>query len=142
MASLYKKYKLAQYICFVISVICCLIPAIITAIRIIPTMKTDDKKIAIGGVGIIMVAVVALIVCRSVIRKYIAMIPYTLTVMISVGAMLLVMTAIEKIISDAKAILFVSLIGSAAGFGFELASMYFKNIALEIKDEYSRRKAE
>lgn len=142
MAKQYKRYKWAQYICFAASILCCLVPAIVAAFRIAPAMKTTESKIALGGVAIFMVAVIALIVCRSLIRKYIAMLPYTLTVLLAVGAVLLALIGLEKIIDDAKAILLVGVIGAAAGFVFELASMYCKTMAREIKDEYSRRKTE
>ena len=117
-------------------------PAIVAAFRIAPAMKTTESKLALGGVAVFMVAIIVLIVCRSFIRKYIAMIPYTLTVLIAVGSILLIVIGLEKIIDDAKAILFVGVIGAAAGFVFELISMYCKSMARDIKDEFIRRKAE
>lgn len=142
MAKQYKRYRLAQYICFALSILCCLVPAIVAAFRIAPNMKTTESKIALGGVAVIIAAIIVLIVCRSIIRKYIAIIPYTLTVLMAVGSILLILVALEKIIDDAKAILLIGVIGAAIGFVFELAAMYCKSMACEIKDEYSRRKAE
>lgn len=142
MAKQYKRYKWAQYICFALSILCCLVPVVVAAFKISPVIKTTESKLALGGVAVVMVAIIALIVCRSLIRKYIAMIPYTLTVLIAVGSVLLMLCGLEKIIDDAKAILFVGVIGAAAGFVFELASMYCKTMARDIKDEFIRRKAE
>lgn len=142
MAKQYKRYKWAQYICFALSILCCLVPAIVAAFKIAPTIKTTESKLALGGVAGVMVAIIALVVCRSLIRKYISKLPYTLTVLIAIGSILLIVIGLEKIIDDAKAILLVGVIGAAAGFVFELASMYCKTMAREIKDEYNRRKAE
>lgn len=142
MAKRYKRYKWAQYICFATSILCCLVPAIVAAVRIAPAMKTTESKWALGGVAFVMVAIIALVVCRSLIRKYISKLPYTLTVLIVIGSILLTVIGLEKIIDDAKAILLVGLIGAAAGFVFELASMYCKAMAHDIKDEFIRRTAE
>lgn len=142
MGKQYKKYKMAQYSFFVLSILCCIVPAAVAAFRIAPAMKTAEGKIALGGVSAFMVAVIALILCRSLIRKYIAMMPYTLVVLVSVGAMLLMVIGLEKVIDDAKAILLIGVIGAAVGFAFELASMYCKTMAREIKEEYLRRRSE
>lgn len=142
MAKQYKRYKLTQYICFALSILCCIVPAIIAALKIAPAIKTTESKIALGGVAVVMVAIIVLTVCRSLIRKYIAKLPYTLTVLIAVGSMLLIVIGLEKIIDDAKAILLVGVIGAAAGFVFELISMYCESMAQYIKEEYLRRKAE
>lgn len=142
MAKQYKRYKWAQYICFALSILCCLVPAVVAAFKIAPTIKTTESKLALGGVAVVMVAIIALVVCRSLIRKYISKLPYTLTVLIAIGSILLIVIGLEKIIDDAKAILLVGLIGAAAGFVFELISMYCKSMAREIKDEFIRRKAE
>ena len=142
MAKQYKRYKWAQYICFALSILCCLVPAIVAAFKIAPTINTTESKLALGGVAGVMVAIIALVVCRSLIRKYISKLPYTLTVLIAIGSILLTVIGLEKIIDDAKAILLVGVIGAAAGFVFELASMYCKTMAREIKDEFIRRKAE
>ena len=142
MAKQYKRYKWAQYICFALSILCCLVPAVVAAFKIARTIKTTESKLALGGVAGVMVAIIALVVCRSLIRKYISKLPYTLTVLIAIGSILLIVIGLEKIIDDAKAILLVGLIGAAAGFVFELISMYCKSMAREIKDEFIRRKAE
>mgnify|MGYP007057730019 FL=1 len=142
MAKQYKRYKWAQYICFALSILCCLVPAVVAAFKISPVIKTTESKLALGGVAVVIVAIIALVVCRSLIRKYISKLPYTLTVLIAIGSILLIVIGLEKIIDDAKAILLVGLIGAAAGFVFELISMYCKSMARDIKDEFIRRKAE
>ena len=142
MAKQYKRYKWAQYICFALSILCCLVPAIVAAFKIAPTIKTTESKLALSGVAVVVVAIIALVVCSSLIRKYISKLPYTLTSLIVLGSLLLIVIVFEKIIDDAKAILLVGLIGAAVGFGFELTSMYCKSMARDIKDEFIRRKAE
>ena len=142
MTKQYKRYKFTQYIFLAVSILCCIVPAIVAAFKIAPAIKTTESKIALGGVAVVMVAIIVLTVCRSLIRKYIAKLPYTLTVLIVVGSMLLIVIGLEKIIDDAKAILLVSVIGAAAGFAFELASMYYESMAQYIKEEYLRREAE
>lgn len=142
MAKQHKRYKWAKNICFALSILCCLVPAIVAAFKISPAMKTTESKLALGGVAVVIVAIIALVVCRSLIRKYVSKLPYTLTVLITIGSILLIVIGLEKIIDDAKAILLVGIIGAAAGFVFELASMYCKTMAREIKDEYNRRKTE
>ncbi len=141
MANQNKRYKWVQRVCFALSILCCIVPAMIAAFKISPEMKTTESKFALGGVAIFIVAIITLIVCRSLIRKYIAKLPYTLTVLIAVGSILLIVIGLEKIIDDAKAILIVGLIGAAAGFVFELISMYCKSMR-EIEEEYLRRNKE
>lgn len=134
----YKTYKWIQYITFVLSIISCLVPVAVAAINIAPKVKETQDKIALGGVGAFILAVVALIVFRSLVSKYISKLPYTLTVLISVAAMLLLMICLKHIIDDAIAILIVSVIGSGVGFALELVSMYCKAIANELKERYKR----
>ena len=138
----YKVYKWLQYISLTLSFLCCLVPSAVAAFKIAPKVKTTESKWALGGIAIFLLAIIVIVVFRSAIRKYITKIPYTLTVLVSVGAMLLMTICLEKIIDDAKAILFVSVIGAAAGFVFELVSMYCKTMADELKEEYRRRRAE
>lgn len=134
----YKAFRIAQLACFISSIISCVLPVVISAIRIAPNIKETEDKIALSGVGIFIVAVVVLIVFRSIVVKYISKLPYTLTVVIAVGVMLLVTVCLEKIIDDAIAVLIVAFIGAAVAFVLELVSMYLKSRANEIKEIYLR----
>jgi O-antigen/teichoic acid export membrane protein len=134
----YKAFRIAQLACFIASIISCVLPVVISAIRVAPNIKETEDKIALSGVGIFIVAVVVLIVFRSIVVKYISKLPYTLTVVISVGVMLLLTVCLEKIIDDAIAVLIVAFIGAAVAFVLELVSMYLKSRANEIKEIYLR----
>lgn len=134
----YKAFRISQLVCFIASIVSCVLPIIISAIRIAPNIKETEDKIALSGVGIFIVAVVVLIVFRSIVVKYISKLPYTLTVVISVGVMLLLTVCLEKIIDDAIAILMTAFIGAAVAFVLELVSMYLKSRANEIKEIYLR----
>ena len=138
----YKAYRWIQFISFALSFLCCLVPAVVAAFKIAPQAKTTESKWALGGIAIFLLAIIIIVVFRSFIRKYISKLPYTLTVLVSVTSMFLMTVCLEKIIDDAKAILLVTVIGSAAGFVFELVSMFCKAMADEIKEEYKRRRAE
>ncbi len=138
MAKRYKRFKWAQYILFGLSLVSCLAPPVISAIRLMPSIKTTESKFALGGVAVFFAAMIILIVCRNLVRKFIHKLPYALTVMISIGIMLLLMLWIKRIIDDAIAILVVGLIGAAVSFVLELASMYCKSAADEAKEMYYR----
>lgn len=132
----YKGYKWTQYITFVLSIISCLVPVAVAAINIAPEIKETESKIAFGGVGVVILAIVALIVFRSFVSKYISKLPYTLTVLVCVGIMLILMLCLKHIIDDAIAILIVATIGAGVGFVLELVSMYCKAMAAELKERY------
>ena len=83
-------------------------------------------------------AVIALIVFRGLVVKFIQKLPYTLTVLISVGSMLAFVILIKKIADDATAVLLLGLIGAAIGFVLELASMVCAMYAEEAKELYYR----
>lgn len=135
----YKTYRWIQYITFVLSIVSCVIPIAVAAINIAPEIKNTEGKIAFGGVGLFILAVVALIVFRSLVTKYISKLPYTLTVLVCVGAMLLLMLCLKHIIDDAIAVLIVATIGAGVGFTLELVSMYCKAMATELEEMYKRR---
>lgn len=136
-----KKYKACrwfQHICFVLSILSCVIPLAVASIDTAPQMQSTESKIALGGVAVFFSAIVLLIVFRSMISKYISKLPYTLTALISVGVMLLLMLCLQKIIDETIAILVVGVIGIAVGLVLELVSMVCKAIADEIKERYRR----
>lgn len=134
----YKRFRWAQYILFVLSIASCTLPIVVSSIRIIPTAKTTGSKFALGGVAAFFCAVIVLIVCKSLVVKFISKLPFTLTVLLSIGAMLLLMLCLKQIIDDAIAILLVGLIGALAGFALELGSMLCKSMAEEAKAIYLR----
>jgi Na+/melibiose symporter-like transporter len=142
MAKEYKRYRIAQYILFVLSIISCLIPAVVAAFRVAPSVKSTESKIALGGVAVFFCGVIALIVLRNLVKKLIAKMPYTLAVLITVGILLIFMLLIEKIVDDAIVILIVGVVGAGVGLLFELASMWCKVRADEIKDIYKMRRAQ
>lgn len=134
----YKAYRWVQYISFVLSILSCLVPVAVAALNTAPRMQSAESKFALGGVALFFLAIFALIVFRSLVNKFISRLPYTLTVLISVGIILLLMICLERIIDDAIAILAVGVIGAAVGFVLELISMYCKAIAEETKETYRR----
>ena len=138
MAKRYKKFKWAQIILFSLAVISCIIPVIVAAFKIGVTVKTTESKFALGGVAVFFCAIIIIIVFRSLVGKFISKLPFTLSVLISIGALLLLMLGLKYIIDDAISILCVGLIGAFAGFCFEAASMICKAQAEEAKEIYLR----
>jgi O-antigen/teichoic acid export membrane protein len=137
---LYKRYRFWQTVTFIVSVALCIVPVVASCIRAAPSMEKSGGKWALCGVGVFFAAVILLIVCRSLINKFISAVPYTLIVLISVGAMLGLMFCLKQIIDDAIAVLLVGLVGSAGAFVLELISMGFKSHADDIAVEYKRGK--
>lgn len=136
-----KKYKVCrwlQYICLALAILSCILPMVISAIRVVPAMKETGSKLALGGVATFFIAIVALILLRSFVKKFIANIPATLTVFISIIAMLLFLVCLKKIINDAIAVLIVGAIGSFVGVVLEIVSMVCKMQADDIKELYRR----
>ena len=133
MAERYKRYVWIQRITLVLSFLSCIVPVFVSALRAAPAMQTTESKWALGGVAAFFAVIISLIVCRSFIRKYISKLPYTLTVLISVTAMLLFVVCLKEIVDDAIAILFVGVIGAGIGFVLELVSMYCGAMAQDVK---------
>ena len=102
METKYKMYRWIQFISFVLSFLCCLVPTVVAAFKVTPQVKTTESKWALGGIAIFLLAIIMIIVFRSFIRKYITKLPYTLTVLVSVATMFLLTICLEKIIEDAK----------------------------------------
>jgi membrane-associated HD superfamily phosphohydrolase len=117
----------------------CVAPAIITALYVSPATKTTESKWALGGVALFTIALVILIVMRSLVKKYISKVPYTLTAFIAMLVVLLLMVCIKRIIDDAITIFFFGVIGAAFGFAFEMTSSYFKMRASDEDLKIKRR---
>lgn len=132
-----RKYKVCrwlQHICIALAAISCILPMIVASIKVAPETPDVSSKLAIGGVAIFFIVIISLILLRSFVKKFIANIPATLTVFISVIAMLLFLVCLKKIIDDAIAVLIVGAVGSFVGVIFEIVSMICKIQADDIKE--------
>ena len=129
----YKRLRWAQWILFVLSFVACIVPVVVYAIVNCSIIKEAESRWALGGVAIFMLGVIALIVFRSYIGKYIKNMPCTLGILVGVVVMLLFIICLEKIIDDVKALLVVETISAAVAFVLELSSMCCKSAADEIK---------
>ena len=132
----YKAYRWARLISLVFSCLFCVIPIIISSVNAVSKIKTPEKAWALGGVSAFVLAIVLLIVFRSFVGKFASKLPCTLTALASVGVVLLTFVCLKKIIDEAIKMLVFGLIGIAIGFILELASMYFKSMAEETKEQY------
>ena len=136
----YKTLRWIQYITFVASIIACALPVVLSCIKAAPSVEKNGGKWALGGVAVFFGTIILLIVFRSLVSKFVSKLPYTLTVMVSVGAVMGLVCCLKQIINDAIAILAVGLVGAAVGFVLELVAMYCKAKADEIKELYVRGK--
>ena len=135
----YRRWKIAQLVFFLLSVLSCLAPIIVAAFKTVPYIKTTESKLALGGVTIFFCGIIALIVFRSLIAKFIHKIPYTITVLFAVIILFAMLSTVKLIIDDAIAVLLIGVIGAGAGVILELCSMFCRFKADEIKDFYYRR---
>ena len=133
-----KVLRWIQSIAFWLSLASCSVPLIISCIRVIPTVETKAQKWSIGGVAVIITAIILCVVLRSLISKYITKIPYTLIVVVVSVVMLVLAYCLKIIIDDAIAILWVASISSSVAFVLELVSRLCKAMA-EYTDEEIRR---
>ena len=143
----YKTLRWLQHITFVASIIACALPVVLSCIKAAPSVEKNGGKWALGGVvvffggvAVFFGAIILLIVFRSLVSKFVSKLPYTLTVMVSVGAVMGLVCFLKQIINDAIAILAVGLVGAAVGFVLELIAMYCKAKADEVKELYVRGK--
>jgi hypothetical protein len=142
MAKRYKRYKWAQLICFLLAIVSCILPPIIATLTFAPSLECVEDRLALDGVAIFFSAVVLLVVFRSLVKKLIAKIPFTLVVMLSLGVMLLLFICLRRIVDDAITMLVIGLIGSGGGFLLEIASIYLGNRAEEEKEIYMRTRGD
>lgn len=138
MAKRYKKYKWAQVICFLLAIMSCVLPPIVATIARAPRLQTTEDKLGLGGVAVFFTAVICLVVCRSLVRKLIAKVPFTLVVLLTLGALLLLSVCLKRIIDEAITMLVIGLTGGGAGFIFEICSIYFGSEAENAKEMYLR----
>ena len=136
----YKVVRWIQYIAFGLSVASCFIPLMVSCIRVVPTVQTAEQKLSIGGIAVIITAIIACVALRSLIRKFIDKIPYTLLVLAISAALLVLVICLKTIMDDAIAVLWVAAISSAIAFVLELLSMFCKAMAEYTKEEYGRIK--
>lgn len=134
----YKTFRWIQYIAFVTSIVACTVPLIIACFRVVPAVKSGEERWSIVGVAAVITSVILLIVLRSLVRKIIDKLPYTLIVLVSVVVMLIAAICLKRIIDDAIAVLWVAAISCAAAFVLELTSMLCKIMADNTKEEYGR----
>ena len=134
----YKTLRWIQYIAFVMSIVACTVPLIIACVRVVPAVKSGEERWSIVGVGAVITSVILLIVFRSLVRKVIDKLPYTLVVLVSVVVMLIAAICLKRIIDDAIAVLWVAAISCASAFVLELTSMFCKIMADNTKEEYGR----
>ena len=135
----YKRWRIARFVLFLLSVLSCLAPIIITAIGTAPYITTTESKLALGGATLVFCALIALIVFRSLVAKFIHKLPYSLTVFFAVIILLVLTSSIKLIIDDAVAILLVGAVGAGGGVVLELGSMFCGFKAEEIKELYRDR---
>ena len=134
----YKALRFTQYATFILSIVACTVPLIVACIRVVPAVKSGEEKWSLIGIGVVITSVILIIVLRSLIRKYIDKLPYTLIVMVASVVMLISVICLKRIIDDAIAILWVAAISAAAAFLLELTSMACKAFAEHTKEEYGR----
>jgi O-antigen/teichoic acid export membrane protein len=134
----YKALRFAQYATFILSIVACTVPLIVASIRVVPAVKSGEERWSLIGIGVVITAIILVIVLRSLIRKYIDKLPYTLIVLVVSVVMLISVICLKRIIDDAIAVLWVAAISAAAAFLLELASMACKSFAEHTKEEYGR----
>ena len=138
----YKALRWAQHISFWLGIASCVLPMLIASIRVIPSIKDTESRLAFGGVAIFFTAIVGLVLAKNVVKRFSANLPITLTVFIFVAALTVFMMCLQKVIDDAVAILTVGLIGCFVGVIFEFASIVCKYNADEIEHYYKKGKYE
>ena len=136
----YKTYRWIQYITFVLSIVACCVPLIVSCVKFLPMIKSAEEARSTVGIAVILSAVIALVTMRSLVSKYISKLPYTLIILIVSVGMLVGAICLKKIIDDAIAILWVAAISSAAAFVLELVSMFCKTMAEHTEEEYKEEK--
>lgn len=129
----YKTYRWAEHICIALAAISCILPMVVASVKAVPETPDVGSKWAIGGVAIFFIVIISLILLRNFVKKFIANIPATLTVFISVIAMLLFLVCLKKVIDDAIAVLIVGAVGSFVGVILEIVSMICKIQADDIE---------
>ena len=134
----YKRMRWCQYALFALAILSCIVPVLLAVFKVGATVKTTEGKLALGGVAIFVGAIVALIVLRSLVIKFLSKLPFTLTALVSVGALLLLCLGLRSIINDAIVILAVGLVGAFVGLVFEAASMVFRAEADDAREMYLR----
>jgi hypothetical protein len=101
-------------------------------------METTEDKLALGGVSAFFAAVIVLVVCKNLIRKLVAKIPFTLAAFVSLFAILLLLICLKRIIDDAIFMMWLGLGGTTIGFIFEILAMHFNSEAEYAKEKYMR----
>jgi O-antigen/teichoic acid export membrane protein len=134
----YKALRITQYVTFILSIIACTIPLVVTCIRVVPEFKNGEERWSLFGVAAVITAIILIVVLRGLIRKFIDKLPYTVSVLIVSVLMLVLTICLKRIIDDAIAVLWVAAISSAAAFLLELTSMACKALAEHTKEEYGR----
>ena len=138
----YKGLRWAESICFWLGVAACIVPMLITSIKIVPAMESSGDKLAFGGVAIFFTAIVGLVLARNLVKRLASNIPCTLTVFVFVVVLLVFIKLLSFVISDALAILTVGAIGSFFGVLLQFVSIACKHTADDMETYYKKGKYE
>lgn len=133
----YKKLRWAQHILFVLALAVCIIPMVVSSIKVIPAATDTESRLAFGCVAVFFITITILVLFRNVLRKFVANIPCTFGVLIVMVAIAIFLFLLKKIIDDALAIVFIGAVGSFFGVVLETISTVCKIKADDIKTNYS-----
>ncbi len=134
----YKRYMWLRWICFVLAIVACAVPAIVAACYAAPSVQKNVRVLDVSAFGLCMAALIAFGTAKSAIRELAPRLPFTVRVLIVELIVLGLLVSVRLIINDAILILGVSVIGAAVGFVFNLISYFCKLAAIDVEKEYYR----
>ena len=136
----YKVCKVMKWVTLILSVACAILPAVIVAIRVAPSMPKVGVWQGISGCAMFVLALGLLFILRGLGKKYGHKLPWATTALIWGWVLYLIITSIKKVISQMETISLALAIGISVGFVLSIASELFAVLETGAEEEYKRLK--
>ena len=136
----YRRLKLLQWFCFILSVASATVPPFVAALKVAPVLKDAGSKWGLAGYAVFVLAIAGLIVWRGLSKKYASKLPWAMSVAILAWGLAALLFSLQKIIDEALYISFMFAIGASVAFVLSCLTDLFKTIAAQVREEWKIQK--
>ena len=123
--------------CFVLSVLSASVPGVIAAIKVAPVLKDTGSRRGLAAYAVILLMISGLIIWRGLSKKYAHKLPWALSVSILSWGLVVLLTSLQRIISEALYISLAFAMGATVALMLsalcDLCGILAANVREEIK---------
>lgn len=136
----YRRLKLLQWSCFILSIISATVPPFVAALKVAPILKDAGSKWGLAGYAVFILAIAGIIVWRGLSKKYAHKLPWALSVGILAWGLTALLFSLQRIIDEALYIAFVFALGASVAFVLSCLTDLFKALSAQVREEWKIQK--